>query len=192
MPTFFDKLYKLSKLYTCLQIFQVLEGPVPAWVNTLATFVQLAASASNPFIYGIFRNEFRRAFREQYRKLLHRMRCSYKPQQWRKKESNSAVTVLAYNRTAKPKESPISIPEPSPSFIAEVDEKLCVDTKKVRVSGHKLFSNGRITPSLSADKISLDSKTNHMYDEKLFINERITPSTSTPSILPDVTDERLM
>jgi len=49
--------------------------PVSGWVNTLATFVQLAASACNPFIYGIFRSEFRKAFKAQYMKVLHQMGC---------------------------------------------------------------------------------------------------------------------
>ena len=48
---------------------------MPGWVNTVATFVQLAASASNPFIYGIFRTEFRKAFLRQLNKLLHKFGC---------------------------------------------------------------------------------------------------------------------
>lgn len=52
---------------------QVLKGFVPCWVNTLATIVQLFASACNPFIYGIFRKEFRKAFKSQYNKLCHKV-----------------------------------------------------------------------------------------------------------------------
>ena len=48
---------------------------MPGWVNTVATFVQLAASSSNPFIYGIFRTEFRKAFIRQLNKLLHKFGC---------------------------------------------------------------------------------------------------------------------
>ena len=35
---------------------------VPVWLNFVATYVQYLASATNPFIYGIFRQDFRRAF----------------------------------------------------------------------------------------------------------------------------------
>lgn len=52
---------------------QVLNGYVPCWVNTLATFVQVLASAFNPLIYGIFRKEYRKAFKYQYYKLCNRM-----------------------------------------------------------------------------------------------------------------------
>ena len=35
---------------------------VPVWLNFVATFAQYIASATNPFIYGIFRSDFRKAF----------------------------------------------------------------------------------------------------------------------------------
>ena len=35
---------------------------LPCWVNFVATYMQYIASATNPFIYGIFRQDFRKAF----------------------------------------------------------------------------------------------------------------------------------
>ncbi|XP_072044615.1 D(1A) dopamine receptor-like [Amphiura filiformis] len=35
---------------------------VPVWLNFVATYAQYIASATNPFIYGIFRTDFRKAF----------------------------------------------------------------------------------------------------------------------------------
>ncbi|XP_067942808.1 D(1) dopamine receptor-like [Watersipora subatra] len=58
------------------KLIKVLEGRVAGWINTLATFVQLTASACNPFIYGIFRTEFRKAFKSQYSKLIDKLGCS--------------------------------------------------------------------------------------------------------------------
>ncbi|XP_013406629.1 5-hydroxytryptamine receptor 4 [Lingula anatina] len=40
---------------------------VPGWLNAFSTWVQFLSSASNPFIYGIFRKDFRMAFRRQIR-----------------------------------------------------------------------------------------------------------------------------
>lgn len=63
-------LYILAHILAYSFWFQVSGQPLPGWVSTMATYVQLAASACNPFIYGIFRREFRVAFRKQYGRLL--------------------------------------------------------------------------------------------------------------------------
>lgn len=55
----------------------MLDAHVPCWVNTLATVVQLLASACNPLIYGIFRKEYRKAFKIQYLKVCHRMQARF-------------------------------------------------------------------------------------------------------------------
>ncbi|XP_037087732.1 5-hydroxytryptamine receptor 2A-like [Pollicipes pollicipes] len=44
-------------------------GLVPGWVNLLASVVQFTASATNPFIYGFFRPDFKLAFLRVSRKL---------------------------------------------------------------------------------------------------------------------------
>ncbi|XP_067938801.1 D(1) dopamine receptor-like [Watersipora subatra] len=59
------------------KLIKVLKGYIPCWVNTFATIVQLLASACNPLIYGIFRKEYRKAFKIQYNKACHRMQARF-------------------------------------------------------------------------------------------------------------------
>lgn len=122
---------------------------VAGWINTLATFVQLAASATNPFIYGIFRSEFRKAFKAQYRKLVYRLGCedSY----W-------------FKRSAANK-SPAASP-PLPRASANTLEELPPTTVLIYRAGDELDNPGQIAKAVCA--------------------------TSSPSILPDMKDERLM
>lgn len=58
-------------------LLQVLKNYIPCWVNTLATVIQLLSSACNPLIYGIFRKEYRKAFKIQYNKICHRMQSRF-------------------------------------------------------------------------------------------------------------------
>lgn len=46
-------------------------------MNTFATVIQLLASACNPLIYGIFRKEYRKAFKIQYNKACHRLSSKF-------------------------------------------------------------------------------------------------------------------
>ena len=56
--------------FICMSLFCVTKvikiffsaDSVPVWLNFVATFAQFAASATNPLIYGIFRQDFRVAF----------------------------------------------------------------------------------------------------------------------------------
>jgi hypothetical protein len=57
-----------------IKIFKVLggeEGPIryiPTFVTTITSLLQLAASICNPFIYGLFRKDFRDAYAKLWKK----------------------------------------------------------------------------------------------------------------------------
>ena len=52
-----------------VKIIFLREDLVPGWLNLLASVVQFMSSATNPFIYGFFRPDFKRAFMRIYRKV---------------------------------------------------------------------------------------------------------------------------
>ncbi|XP_043191277.1 tyramine/octopamine receptor-like [Amphibalanus amphitrite] len=52
-----------------VKIIFLREDLLPGWLNLLASVVQFMSSATNPFIYGFFRPDFKRAFLRIYRKM---------------------------------------------------------------------------------------------------------------------------
>ena len=114
MPTCYVSTISLLATTGFFVYLQVLKGYIPCWVNTLATVIQLSASAFNPLIYGIFRKEYRKAFKIQYNKVCHRMAARFtssdysdsfntpyysndKPPTWKRKDISNKKSMSSFH-----------------------------------------------------------------------------------------------